>query len=368
MKYKLVGAQRFYGRREVKDVIAYLRLVHNPADEVSLARIINVPQRQIGDKTLQGLMEYARQLDVNAGTVLLDLPRGTDSPHWDYLPKIGVARLADFGSRLQSWLELKQTASISELLQKILDDIDYRAYIEDESEEGMDRWGNVEEVLRLAFEYDERGLDDFLENLALVGDQDTIPDAPEAVTMLTLHAAKGLEFGAVFIYGVDEKVLPHSRSLDDPEELEEERRLFYVGMTRAKDQLHLSRAEFRGGYGGMDVTDPSRFLSDIPKDLLQLHAQSPRSYAASRNKDNGWGERRETSSPTIWKSTPAAQTRQPELRYHANTRVMHSSWGEGWVLESRIMDGDEVVDVSFDSVGLKRLLASLAGLTVIEKK
>ena len=367
MPYRLVGAQRFYGRREVKDVIAYLRLVHNPADEVSLARVINVPQRQIGDKTLQGLIDYARQLGVPAGMVLLDLPKGTDSPHWNNLPKGGVNRLADFGSRMVEWLELKKTALISELLLKILDDIDYRTYIEDESEEGQDRWANVEEVLRLAYEYDERGMEAFLESLALVGDQDTMPDAPDAVTMLTLHAAKGLEFGAVFIFGVDEKVLPHSRSLDDEEELQEERRLFYVGMTRAKDQLYLSRAEFRGGYGGMDVTDPSRFLADIPRDLLQTQSQSPRSYTSSRNSDNGWGGRSEQSNAYLWKTTPV-QVKQPEMRYRANMRVSHPSWGEGWVLESKIMDGDEVVDVSFDSVGLKRLLASLAGLTIMEKK
>ena len=207
----------------------------------------------------------------------------------------------------------------------------------------------------------------FLESLALVGDQDTMPDAPDAVTMLTLHAAKGLEFGAVFIFGVDEKVLPHSRSLDDEEELQEERRLFYVGMTRAKDQLYLSRAEFRGGYGGMDVTDPSRFLADIPRDLLQTQSQSPRSYTSSRNSDNGWGGRSEQSYASLWKTTPV-QVKQPEMRYRANMRVSHPSWGEGWVLESKIMDGDEVVDVSFDSVGLKRLLASLAGLTVMEEE
>jgi DNA helicase II / ATP-dependent DNA helicase PcrA len=367
MPYRLVGAQRFYGRREVKDVIAYLRLVHNPADEVSLARVINVPQRQIGDKTLQGLMDYAHQIGISAGIVLMDLPKGTDSPHWNSLPKGGVNRLADFGSRMLDWLELKQTATISELLQKILNDIEYRTYIEDESEEGQDRWGNVEEVLRLAFEFEERGLDAFLESLALVGDQDTLPDVPDAVTMLTLHAAKGLEFGAVFIFGVDEKVLPHSRSLDDEEELQEERRLFYVGMTRAKDQLYLSRAEFRGGYGGMDITEPSRFLADIPKDLLKIEAQSPRSYSYSRNADNDYGSRSEQSSAYLWKSS-STPVKQPELRYKANMRVSHSNWGEGWVLESKIMDGDEVVDVSFDSVGLKRLLAALAGLTVIEKK
>ena len=367
MPYRLVGAQRFYGRREVKDVIAYLRLVHNPADEVSLARVINVPQRQIGDKTLQGLMDYAHQIGISAGIVLMDLPKGTDSPHWNSLPKGGVNRLADFGSRMLDWLELKQTATISELLQKILNDIEYRTYIEDEFEEGQDRWGNVEEVLRLAFEFEERGLDAFLESLALVGDQDTLPDVPDAVTMLTLHAAKGLEFGAVFIFGVDEKVLPHSRSLDDEEELQEERRLFYVGMTRAKDQLYLSRAEFRGGYGGMDLTEPSRFLADIPKDLLKIEAQSPRSYSYSRNGDNDYGSRSEQSSAYLWKSS-STPVKQPEMRYKANMRVSHSNWGEGWVLESKIMDGDEVVDVSFDLVGLKRLLAALAGLTVIEKK
>ena len=369
MKYKLIGAQRFYGRREVKDVIAYMRLVHNPADEVSLERIINVPQRKIGDTTLNGLLEYAHSLGVPAGTILLDLPRGQQSPHWQNLPRGGVARLADFGSLLQSWLEIKPSATISVLMQKVLDDTNYRDYIEEDSEEGQDRWENVEEVLRLAYEYEEQGLEGFLEAMALVGDQDTMPDAPEAVTMLTLHAAKGLEFGAVFIYGVDEKVLPHSRSLDDEEELEEERRLFYVGITRARDQLYITRAEFRGGYGGYDTAEPSRFLADIPDHSIAREGKSTR-YSSPEYSSYGRAARREQQEQTIWRtpSQPAQPVKVPEMKFKENMRVSHPDYGEGWVFKSTMDGRDEVVDVSFDSGVTKKLLASLANLTVIERK
>ncbi|HNH03807.1 MAG TPA: UvrD-helicase domain-containing protein, partial [Anaerolineales bacterium] len=233
LPYKLVGAQRFYGRREVKDVIAFIRLIHNLADEASLDRIINVPPRGIGEKTLTTLHLTARQNNTSPGAILLDLARGSDSPFYKSFTGRAALPLADFGGMLATWRAMAATATPAELFEKIVKDINYKEYIvEDDSDESKDRWENVQELKRLALEYSTRTLDEFLENIALVADQDTITDM-NAPTLLTLHAAKGLEFGAVFIVGLDDGIIPHSRSFDEPEQMEEERRLFYVGITRA---------------------------------------------------------------------------------------------------------------------------------------
>lgn len=355
LPYKLVGAQRFYGRREVKDIIAFLRLVHNPADEAALGRIINVPPRGIGEKTLTTLHMVARQNQTNAGAILLDLARGADSPFYKSFTGRAAVPLADFGGMFANWRALAATYTVPELFDRILKDINYKEYIvEDDSEESLDRWENVQELKRLAMEYSTRTLDEFLENVALVADQDTLTDA-NAPTLLTLHAAKGLEFGAVFIVGLDDGIIPHSRSFDDPEQMEEERRLFYVGITRAKDRLYLLRAIQRGGRGVAEETYPSRFLDDIPEKLLVGKTRTGRRMRGAPP-ETKWA----AASFSTGKSAPVTQA-----LYKAGTRVRHPMWGEGMVLDSRVQDGDELVDVVFESVGIKRLAASLANLKVL---
>jgi Superfamily I DNA and RNA helicases len=373
--YHLVGAQRFYGRREVKDIICYLRLVENPSDEVSLQRVVGVPPRGIGDKTMLNLQMAAGQVNVSAGEALLDLGRrGEQSGFW---PMIGRAAglLADFGALLAGWVDQKAQLSPVSLFDRIVEDIGYESYINDESDEGIDRWENVQELRRLAGDFQERGLTEFLQNLALVSDQDTIDDesaarsAQGSVTLLTLHAAKGLEYKQVFIIGLDEGILPHSRSRDDPEEMAEERRLFYVGITRAKDQLYLVRAERRSTFGDYDFGEPSRFLQDIDDKLVLNQGQRAASRRARYDEDTTWG-------PSYTRSTSSSSTRRVSFespvanktaRFKAGMRVRNAAWGEGIVLESKVeADGEETVDVHFESVGFKRLLASLAGLEIIQ--
>ena len=353
LPYRLVGAQRFYGRREVKDVIAFLRLIHNPADEASLDRVVNVPPRGIGDKTLITLHNVARQNNTQPGFVLLDLARGAESPYWASFAGRASISLADFGGMLATWRTAALSLTTSELFDRVLTDLSYKEYIDDDSEEGVDRWENVEELRRLALEYSTRSLDEFLENVALVSDQDTIAEG-NVPTLLTLHAAKGLEFGAVFIVGLDDGILPHSRSFDEPEGMEEERRLFYVGITRAKDKLYLIRAIQRGGRGAAEETYPSRFLDDVPADLLIGKSRTGRSIHG-RAPETLW---------SLHSRVPSASV--IELKFRAGTHVRHPVWGEGIVLDSRIQDDDEIVDVVFESVGIKRLAASLANLTVVQ--
>jgi DNA helicase-2/ATP-dependent DNA helicase PcrA len=367
LPYRLVGAQRFYGRREVKDVISFLRLVHNPSDEAALGRIINVPPRGIGEKTLTTLHLIARQNETTPGAVLLDLGRGSESPFYKSFTGRAALPLADFGGMFANWRALASIATIPELFDRILKDINYKEHVvEDESEESKDRWENVQELKRLAMEYSTRTMDEFLENIALVADQDTITDA-NAPTLLTLHAAKGLEFGAVFIVGLDDGIMPHSRSFDDPAQMEEERRLFYVGITRAKDKLYLLRALQRGGRGMSETTDASRFLEDIPANLLVGKTRTGRptsSFSSSQSfyRTPGPSESRWTVTPPP-RSVPVANL--VSSKFNSGDRVNHPSWGEGMVLESKIQDNDEIVVIEFKSVGLKRLAASLANLTVI---
>ncbi|MEW6093034.1 MAG: UvrD-helicase domain-containing protein, partial [Chloroflexota bacterium] len=268
LPYRLVGAQRFYGRREVKDLIAYLRLVHNPADEISLDRVINVPPRGIGDKTILALHTAARGADLSPGAAVMDLARADASPLWPQFTGRAALPLSDFGARLANWRAEASRATVSELFDRIVADINYKEYIDDDTEEGAERWENVQELRRLTLEYSTRTMDEFLQDVALISDQDSLTEGKNAPTLLTLHAAKGLEFGTVFIVGLDDGILPHSRSFDDPEAMEEERRLFYVGITRAKDRLYLLRALRRGGRGYGEETLPSRYLDDIPADLL----------------------------------------------------------------------------------------------------
>ena len=359
LSYRLVGAQRFYGRREVKDIIAFMRLVYNPLDEVSLRRVINLPPRGIGDKTIEKLMALGNQENLSAGEILLGLANG--NPTWQEALGREAARLMSFGRMLQSWRECADKNPISVLFDRILGDIGYQAHIQDQSEEGLDRWENVMELRAVVLEYEEQGLQAFLESMALVADQDTLPENVDAPTMLTLHAAKGLEFDQVFITGLDEMLLPHSRSRDDEEDLAEERRLLYVGITRARKRLTLTRARRRRSpYGSYEETIPCRFLDDIPSELLQ---GSPRDLPGrfSERREGGYSR---WETPAWIRSAPPLKE-APVTRYKTGMQVKHATYGRGVVKTSKLEHGDETVEVYFEGYGLKALVASLAKLEIL---
>jgi DNA helicase-2/ATP-dependent DNA helicase PcrA len=350
LPYKLVGAQRFYGRREVKDAIAYLRLVQNPDDEISLSRVINVPHRGIGNKTILALRAYSQKNGLTLGNLLLDLGSGSEAGHAAAFTGRAAAALADFGALLANWRARQAELPPLSLMDRILEDVDYRSYIDDGTEEGQERWENVMELRRLAAEYQERSLENFLEDVALVSDQDTLEASANVPTLLTLHAAKGLEFQVVFIAGLNDGTLPHSRSFDDPEGMQEERRLFYVGITRAKDSLYLVVPLNRSAYGYAEPAEESRFIRDIPLDLLDGSGRLRRRSAANVHR------------PDRWDSPGFTTTQVTQPKYRPGQRVYHPVWGEGMVLNSRIQDDDEIVDIFFEQVGLKRVAASLAKL------
>ena len=240
LPYRLVGAQRFYGRREIKDLIAYLRLIFNPADEVSLRRVINVPSRHIGDKTVEALTEAATTAGISSGELLLEL--GSEHPDAAFtglLPARLQGTLQPFASQLVSWRQVMGTLPLPQLFDQIVEDIGYQAWLDDGTEEGDDRWANVLELRKLAYSQEELGIQGFLENLALVSDQDTLPEDNTAPTLLTLHAAKGRSDG-VFIIGLT-RATSQPRP-DDEEEMAEEQ---VTLVDAAKNHIYLVRAERR---------------------------------------------------------------------------------------------------------------------------
>jgi len=352
--YKLVGGTRFYQRREVKDVIAYLRLIHNPQDNVSLVRIINVPVRGIGQRTLSHLQSWAKAHDVSLFEALKQVSHNpTASEAKQPLPSRIIQALAGFDAVMAGLIAQSHELSLSGLLDEIWEHTGYRKYILDK-EDGEDRWENVMELKSVASEYDEldpeEALAAFLEKVSLVSDIDELDEKADAVTLITLHQAKGLEFPAVFIVGLEEGILPHRKSFDDPEEMEEERRLCYVGITRAKKRLYLLRSYRRSLFGGSTANPPSRFLQDISPHLI-----SPRGL---------WEE-----SPTPVASTYSQPSTQPSstLSLKVGDHVRHSKFGPGIVMNCLPTRDDQELTVAFEEAGVKKLLASLAPLEKIER-
>ncbi|GAC1471697.1 MAG: UvrD-helicase domain-containing protein [Chloroflexota bacterium] len=356
LPYTLVGGTRFYERKEIKDVVAYLRLVANPNDSLTLRRVINVPPRKIGATTLQALRAWARE---TSQPLMAAVERATE------IEGVGSAAqraLEGFALMMAELHVAAKELNVLQLLDLVLQRTRYESYIRDSSDEGEERWSNILELRTVAQEYSEEppgeGLRAFLENVALLGEADEAPDERPRVTLMTLHAAKGLEFKVVFIVGMEENLFPHSRSLDDQRQMEEERRLCYVGITRAREHLYLVHAARRTYFGNSMVNPPSRFLSDIPETLWNESGMAPRNYL-----------RREfgpvSSRIDQWDADAGSSSEPAEQQFEAGDRVRHKHFGNGTVLASSMNGGDEEVEVEFTSPKgpvVKKLMINYAGL------
>ena len=289
--YHVYGGTRFYDRREVRDVLAYLRLIQNPADDISLSRIINVPKRAIGDSTVEQLTQYARQNDMSLYAAVAAPP--------DTLASRARKSVNDFSSLIVSLLLAKETLPLSEFVQKVIDDSGLIAqYQKEENEENQARIENIREFMGAVTEFEQKSEDKslfaFLENVALVTELDNQDSAPSFVTMMTLHSAKGLEYDAVFMSGMEEGIFPSARAMQEDNRVEEERRLCYVGVTRARKLLHLSYARRRMLFNQMQFNAPSCFLQEIPKRLIREEQSSAAQsasygYGAPAARGAGWG-------------------------------------------------------------------------------
>ncbi len=337
--YRLIGGTRFYQRQEIRDALAYLRVIRNPNDNLSLMRIINVPGRGIGQVTVAHLQARARSDDISLYHALKHMVSEKAFPA-RILPTV-----TRFSTVIDELITKSRELNPAELLDEILESTEYREHILNK-EHGEERWENIMELRNVASDYDgpspEQALDAFLEKVSLVSDTDELDGSVDAVTLITLHQAKGLEFPVVFIAGMEEGILPHRKSFDDPDEMEEERRLCYVGITRAKKHVYLLRSYRRSLFGSGLVNPPSRFLEDIPPQLMTT---------------KGLWER-ETAPPLV--------SREKPTELIVGDQVYHNKFGSGIVVDCFPIRGDHEITVSFERMGVKKLLFSLAPLRKIE--
>jgi len=359
--YDIIGGVRFYERSEVKDVLAYLRVVANPADDVSLRRIINVPPRKVGKRTMQVLDGFAEREGVALRKTLERLSE------IDGLPKAAEGPLASFAGALDAAASRVAGGSpVDEVLASLVDESGYRAWLERrKTEQAQERLANVEELISAAAEFAETGGEAgaaaFLEQVSLVANIDMWNDRANAVSLMTLHNAKGLEFPVVLVPGLEDGLLPHESSFEDDEELDEERRLFYVGMTRAMDELHLFASDTRRRSGVMTVRAASRFLDEI--DPARLEIDTTWSDAGRPGRTSGWRRRRGREPRSAFPDYEGESQERHEIR--PGSRVTHPTWGEGTVLDVAGYGDDTIVRVRFDDDVEKRIMVRYGGLEVL---
>ncbi|HLJ55979.1 MAG TPA: 3'-5' exonuclease, partial [Chthonomonadaceae bacterium] len=362
--YKIVGGVRFYERKEVKDVLSYLRVVNNPMDSVSIRRIINVPPRGIGASTLAALDEAT----AATGRILWDCLQMVESiPH---VSSRAREKLREFAGVIAKLRHDSLQLSVTDLTRRVLEQTGYLKMLQDEATiESQSRLENVKEMVSKAQQFDqeheeEASLAAFLEDVALVADIDSLDADANAVTLMTLHSAKGLEFPVVFLVGLEECVFPHIRSMESDREIEEERRLCYVGITRAKEELYVSHANRRTTFGSMAYNVPSRFLREIPGELYRGGGRTRRTVSGFDPDEYDSPQRRRVpAGAKLWDSGPAPPPRaEHESGFRVGQKVRHEKFGVGVVLNVD-GEGDKTqIEVAFPNVGPKRLLLSYARL------
>ena len=377
--YKIYGGLKFFDRAEVKDMLAYLSVINNPTDDLRLRRIINVPARKIGQTTV----DKAQLIATEQSLTLYDVFRQAN--RFPSL-KSAAARLIAFTDMIEDLRRRLPDCDLLEFYDLVCDRSGYTAALREKDDlESRGRLENVEELKSSILSYLENAegdpsLSGFLDEIALYTDLDSRVDGDNCVTMMTMHAAKGLEFPQVFVVGMEEGLFPGNRAMGDPDEMEEERRLCYVAMTRAKDKLTLTNARQRTLYGRTTPCMPSRFLNEIPEDNMEwLSKPQPRSDSWDEDDDGynggGYGAYARRATPVTSYAAPAGKKPEtlrtasakaaprpaaPRMELQPGEMVAHDAFGRGMVLSVRPMGGDAMVEIAFDKVGTKRLMLKMA--------
>ena len=381
--YILVGSIKFYQRQEIKDLLAYLKLIANPKDDTSLIRIINTPSRKIGKKTISDLSAIANVLNLTILDTLKQIVEEKIPPELQKrLNRGSLEKIKGFYKLLKQLLDIPENTAISEIITRIIEKTQYEEYLKHHFDHFEERLENITEFKNIAWDFsknnEENSLILFLERISLVNDTDNIDEtSSEYLTLITLHQAKGLEYPIVFIIGMEEGMIPHIKSMDSDAEMEEERRLCYVGFTRAKQKLYLSRTFRRGYRGGYERNIPSRFLNDLPKELTFVASEisEPTEY------EDDWVNQEYQSPPSKYSSPKNTKTRfnqsSKSIRYDINKdvnpkenkisigdHITHATFGKGLVTHVRKLGNDYEITIAFtDNKGIKKFLLSMAPIT-----
>ena len=381
--YKVFGGFKFFERKEIKDILAYLRLIVNPFDDEAAERIINVPRRGIGAKTVETVSRYAQEEGLSfyyCGLKAEELP----------LPNATAAKLKEFSNQIKKFTISALTTPVNELVKEVINSFDIRSAYDDGTDDGDSKLANIEEYIASVDDYSRlnpaSNLNDYLNEITLYSDTDEMDDG-NYVTLATIHSAKGLEFPTVFICGLEDGIMPSSRAEQDGRDTEEERRLMYVAITRAKARLYLTRSKSRYLYGHRDLTRPSKFINELSSELGIAPQKNSYYYPNSAGRYNsyrseGYGDYEKSTGRALYsdygETAPVSQTSSPfrpvfgsvntaakknNAQYTVGMKVKHPKFGNGMIIA--VKNGGQVINVAFDGQGIKELSASLAPLTII---
>lgn len=362
--YRMLGGLRFYERKEIRDMIAYLCVINNPGDEIRLRRIINQPKRQIGEKTIAQAAEIAAGLGESLYEVI------SHADEFEAL-KRSSAKLLQFADLINELIQASSTLNLGDLYELLLEKTNYSQYLrETEEETAQDRIDNINELLSNLRQYEqdngeEATLSGFLEEISLMTDVDNLDESVDAVVMMTMHSAKGLEFPCVFLPGFEEGIFPGMQAIYNPPEIEEERRLAYVAITRAKEELTIVNAETRMIFGSTNRNKPSRFCMEIPEELVDRHrAREWKKPEPGTVLPVSYRETRAVSMQAARNFGPAAAARpeKPSVALRPGDAVMHKTFGQGMILSASPMGNDVLLEIAFERVGTKKLMANFARL------
>lgn len=358
IKYRMIGGQKFYERKEIKDAMSYLKVIQNPLDEVGVLRIINAPKRGVGAKTIEKIQAHARDENLSFYGSLEEMLE------MNLLPKRVAAALHKFVGFINGVSDQKVGMSVTEILDSILDKTGYVQELKnDQTIESETRIENLRELISVTTEFDKRtqdgGLEDFLAEISLMADVDGLDDDEPGVLMMTMHSAKGLEFPEVFVAGLEENIFPSPRAGESDDDLEEERRLCYVAITRAEEELHMMHAYMRTQYGKTKVNPVSRFISEIPKEYIN----SVNGKIANRQKEKIVFD----SNSSFTKNTAVKKSgvKAPDGEYKPGTKVKHKDFGNGMVITVTGSDENKILTIAFDSKGIKKLQVGFAPIEIV---